>query len=233
MSEFERQALLMGAEAMGKLCRSRVAVFGVGGVGAACAEALARAGVGDITLIDDDTVSESNINRQLVALHSTVGLPKADCMAERIRDINPRAVVRPVRMFYGADTVASLPLDFDYVADCIDTVTSKTLLILTAHEQGVPIISALGTGNKLDPARLEIADLFDTAVCPLARVMRKKLKDAGLSSHRVVYSRETPRALSEQPVENGRHIPGSVSFVPPVAGFLMAGYIVRALAGDG
>ncbi len=229
MSEFERQTLLMGEEAMKKLQNSRIAVFGIGGVGAACAEALARAGVGDITLIDDDTVSESNINRQFLALHSTIGQWKADCMAARILDICPRTAVHPVRMFYNEETSPSLPLDFDYIADCIDTVSSKTLLILSAHAQNTPIISALGTGNKLDPTKLEVADIFDTSVCPLARVMRKQLKDAGLNRHRVVYSRETPRKLAVQPLENGRHIPGSVSFVPPVAGYIMASQIVLFL----
>lgn len=231
MSEFEREALILGANAMERLQNSHVAVFGIGGVGAACAEALARAGIGEITLVDHDAVSESNINRQLIALHSTVGQAKTDCMATRIRDICPRTVVHARNMRYSAESAPSLSLTFDYIADCIDTVSAKTLLITSAHMLGTPIISALGTGNKAHPELLEIADIFNTSVCPLARIMRKQLKKAGLESHRVVYSREMPLAPAEYPTENGRHIPGSLSFVPPVAGYLMAGVIVRALAG--
>ncbi len=231
MEELIRTQALLGEEAIQKLKNARVAVFGVGGVGGYCAEGLARAGIGHIDLFDADNISVSNINRQLIALQSTVGRGKAEVMAERIRDILPRTEVRVHAVFYDESTAGDFPFsDYDYVADCIDTVKSKMLIIRTAKEAGVPVICALGTGNKLHPEMLEVTDITKTEVCPLAKVMRKLCRDNGIHRLNVVYSRETPAHVCVGE-ENGRHPPASVSFVPPVAGMLMAGKIIRDLCG--
>ena len=232
MSEFSRSALLLGDERMALLQKARVAVFGVGGVGAACCEALARGGVGHLTLFDPDEVALSNINRQFVALHSTLGQNKAEVMRGRILDINPAAEVTVCPVFYSAENAGQYPLgSYDFVADCIDTVTSKLLLIQNAHQAGTPIISALGAGNKMDPARFRAADIYDTSVCPLAKVLRSKLRKMGIAHHLVVYSTEAPMTPREVLSENGRHPPGSLSFVPPVMGMIMAGEILKRLCG--
>ena len=218
---------------MARLAGARVAVFGVGGVGGHCVLALARAGVGAIDVFDDDVVSVTNINRQAVAMTSTLGRPKVDVIREKVLDINPQAQVRCHRMFYtpeNADTVALSA--YDYIVDAIDTVKAKTELIVRAHAAGVPIVSAMGAGNKLDPTRFELADIHETSVCPLCRTMRAQLKKRGVSQHRVVYSREEPlRAVAD--AAQGRHAPGSVSFVPPVAGLILAGEVIRNLANGG
>ena len=218
---------------MARLAGARVAVFGVGGVGGHCVLALARAGVGAIDVFDDDVVSVTNINRQAVAMTSTLGRPKVDVIREQVLDINPQAQVRCHRMFYtpeNADTVALSA--YDYIVDAIDTVKAKTELIVRAHAAGVPIVSAMGAGNKLDPTRFELADIYETSVCPLCRTMRAQLKKRGVSQHRVVYSREEPlRAVAD--AAQGRHAPGSVSFVPPVAGLILAGEVIRNLANGG
>lgn len=218
---------------MARLAGARVAVFGVGGVGGHCVLALARAGVGAIDVFDDDVVSVTNINRQAVAMTSTLGRPKVDVICEQVLDINPQAQVRCHRMFYtpeNADTVALSA--YDYIVDAIDTVKAKTELIVRAHAAGVPIVSAMGAGNKLDPTRFELADIYETSVCPLCRTMRAQLKKRGVSQHRVVYSREEPlRAVAD--AAQGRHAPGSVSFVPPVAGLILAGEVIRNLANGG
>lgn len=226
----ERTALLLGAEGVHRLNRAHVAVFGVGGVGGACAEALVRAGVGELTLFDPDAVSESNINRQLIALHSVVGSLKVEACRQRFLDINPDLILHLCPVFYGADNAQDYPLDaYDYIVDAIDTVSSKLLLIQLAHEKNTPIISSMGTGNKLDPSRLEIADIEKTSVCPLARVMRRELKKRGIHHLTVVYSKEEPlKAVADS--EFGRHAPGSISFVPPAAGYIMASRVVRDLA---
>ena len=230
MSEFSRSALLLGDEAIARLQKAHVAVFGVGGVGAACAEALARGGVGQITLVDDDEVSLSNINRQFVALHSTIGQKKAEVMKARILDINPNAIVHAQCEFFSADTAADFDFAaYDYIVDAIDTVSSKILLIETAHRLNIPIISALGAGNKMDPSRFQVADLYKTSVCPLARALRSQLKKRGIQKHRVVYSTEPPMVTKEVIVENGRHLPGSLSFVPPVMGMILAGEAIKEL----
>ena len=232
MIEFSRSALLLGDEAIHQLQKAHVAVFGVGGVGAACAEALARGGVGEITLVDDDEVSLSNINRQFVALHSTVGKKKAEVMRERILDINPGAIVHARCEFFSADTLSAFDFSaYDYIVDAIDTVSSKILLIETAHQMNVPIISALGAGNKMDPTRFQAADLYETSVCPLARALRSQLKKRGVTRHRVVYSTEPPMETKEVIVENGRHLPGSLSFVPPVMGMILAGEAIKGIIG--
>ena len=207
-------------------------VFGIGGVGSFAAEALARGGVGHITLVDGDTVSITNINRQLIALHSTVGKEKTAVMAERIADISPETEVETYPVVYGAENRDLLDFStYDYVIDAIDTVTSKLILIEEAKKAGVPVISCMGTGNKFHPERFEVTDISKTSVCPLAKVMRKELKVRGIKNEKVVYSKEEPQKPAESPETGKRQIPGSLSFVPPVAGLLLAGEVIRHIAG--
>jgi len=225
--------MLLGGKSLDILAASHVAVFGIGGVGSFAAEALARCGVGRITLADHDRVAITNLNRQLIALNSTIGRPKVQVMRERILDINPHAVVDARECFFTAENAG----DFDfsgltYIADAIDTVSSKLILISRAKSAGVPVISCMGAGNKLDPTRFEVADIYATSVCPLARVMRRELKALGVDSLKVVYSKEPPlhpEALDE--ASPRRQTPGSVAFVPPVAGLIMAGEIVKDICG--
>lgn len=227
-----RTAMLLGEEAASALVGKHVAVFGIGGVGSFCAEALARAGIGRLTLIDDDVVSPSNLNRQLVALHSTVGLNKTDVMAQRIADINPNCQITAISRRYtpeARDTFFSCR--YDYIADCIDSVSCKTDLIATALAGNVPIISAMGTGNKLDPTKFTITDLANTSGCPLARVMRRELKKLGIIHHTVLYSTEPAITPLFQPDDASR-VPGSVSWVPSCAGLMIAGHIIRTLITD-
>ena len=217
-----RTALLVGEAGVEKLHASRVAVFGLGGVGSWCCEALARAGVGRLTLVDKDVVEESNINRQLVALASTVGRYKTEVMAERIRDIRADCEVDARTLFSLPETAPLVPLEgYDLIADCIDNVTAKLHLICAARAAGVPVISAMGAGNKLDPSRFRVSDLSETRVDPLARVLRRELKKRGVERLPVVWS-------DEAPVFSGAEV-GSVSFVPSVMGLIMAGYIVKEL----
>lgn len=224
-----RTAMLLGENAIETLAGKHVAVFGVGGVGGFCAEALARAGVGALTLVDDDTVSVSNLNRQLVALQSTIGMPKTEVMAARIREINPDCRVTVLTKRYTEETrEAFFSLGFDYVADCIDSVACKTSLIETAIQRQIPIISAMGTGNKLDPTKFVITDLSKTSGCPLARVMRRELKRRGILHHTVLYSTEQAIKPLFQPDE-GKAVPGSVSWVPSCAGLMLAGHIIQQL----
>lgn len=234
MNQFVRSELLLGEEGMERLTLARVAVFGIGGVGSFAAEALARSGVGALDLFDNDQVSLSNLNRQLVALHSTIGREKVDVMAERIADINPHCIVRKHTLFYDKETAGQVDLTgYDYIIDAIDTVSSKLILIGRAVEAGRPIISAMGAGNKLDPTAFEVADISNTSMCPLARVMRKELRNRGIEHLKVVYSKEPPRVplySGEQKGTAGRPAPGSVAFAPSVAGLILAGEVVKALA---
>ena len=233
--QFCRIEMLLGETAMEKLQSSHVAVLGIGGVGSWCAEALARSGVGALTLVDQDEVSVSNINRQAEALHSTVGQPKAEAMARRIADISPACAVRPVYARYTPETREDFfSLGFDYIVDAIDLVSCKLDLIQTAHERGIPILSAMGTGNKLDGSQLRVADISETCGCPLARIIRKELRKRGIEHHKVVYSPELaakPGESRETPPPGRRSIPASVIWVPGAAGFMMAGEVVRDLAG--
>lgn len=235
--EFSRSELLLGREAMEKLSSSCVAVFGVGGVGSHCIEALARGGVGSLILVDNDTVSITNLNRQSIAYHSTVGQYKTAVMKERIRDINPDASVLTFETFVLPDCVDALfeaiPQPVDYIVDAIDTVTAKLSLAEYARSHSIPLIASMGTGNKLHPELFEITDLSKTSVCPLCKVMRRELKKRGITSLKVLYSKEEPRKpLTEsEEVSSKRAIPGSVSFVPPVAGLLIAGEVIRDLTG--
>ena len=224
--EHGRTALLFGA-AVERLYTCRVAVFGLGGVGGAAAEALARSGVGSMDLIDADTVSLSNINRQIIALHSTVGMYKTDVMASRIRDIDPDIQVRCHRLFYLPETCGDFDFSvYDYVVDAVDTVSAKLSIIERAKAAGVPVISSMGTGNKKDPSAFQVADISKTSVCPLARVMRVELRRRGISGVKVVYSKEPPFKSDQD--GDGR-VPGSCAFVPPAAGLLLAGEVVRDL----
>ena len=228
---FSRAELLLGEEALEKLRSARVALFGIGGVGSFAAEALARGGVGHITLVDGDTVSITNINRQLIALHSTVGKEKTAVMAERIADISPETEVETYPVVYGAENRDLLDFStYDYVIDAIDTVTSKLILIEEAKKAGVPVISCMGTGNKFHPERFEVTDISKTSVCPLAKVMRKELKVRGIKNVKVVYSKEEPQKPAASTETGKRQIPGSLSFVPPVAGLLLAGEVIRHIA---
>ncbi|MBO5060681.1 MAG: tRNA threonylcarbamoyladenosine dehydratase [Clostridia bacterium] len=230
MNRFIRSEILIGKEAVKKLKNAKVIVFGVGGVGSFVCEALARGGIGTIALVDNDTVAESNINRQLIALSSTIGKSKADVMAERIRDINPECNATPINCFYTRDREIDIS-EYDYIIDAIDTVTSKLTLIEEANRFSVPIISCMGTGNKLDPTKFEIADIYKTSVCPLARVMRRELKSRGIKRLKVLYSKEEPLKPDSDidEVSSKRQVPGSVSFVPPVAGMIIAGEVIKDL----
>lgn len=230
MDQHARSVPLLGEDGLAKLQRARVAVFGIGGVGGHLCEALARAGVGELHLFDKDTVSLSNINRQAVALHSTLGLAKVEVMKARIADINPACRVRVHEVFYLPENADAYDLSqYDYVADAIDTVSAKIELICRAKALNIPIISAMGAGNKLDPTAFRIADLAKTQGCPLARIMRRELGARGIRHLSVVYSEEKPRP-SKLPAEHGKATPASLSFVPPVMGLIMAGKIIQDLA---
>ncbi|MGN1306125.1 MAG: ThiF family adenylyltransferase [Faecousia sp.] len=229
---FIRQEMLFGAEAMQRLCQAHVIVFGIGGVGSYVAEGLARAGVGALTLVDSDTVGISNLNRQLCALHSTLGQYKSDVMAARIRDINPLCRVTSMPLLYREETKEAFFQErYDYIVDAIDLVSCKLSLIQTAIERGIPIVSAMGTGNKLDPMRFRITDISKTSGCHLARVMRRELRNRGILHHTVLYSEELPRTPAdlETPPPGRRSIPASVSWVPSCAGLMLAGYVVQQL----
>ena len=235
--EFERTELLLGREAMEKLSRSWVAVFGLGGVGGYVVEALARSGIGALDLIDSDRVSRSNINRQILATQSSVGQYKAEAAARRVRDINPDCRVRAEICFFLPETRERFDFrQYDYVVDAIDTVTGKLSLIEAARAAGTPIICAMGAGNKTDPGSFLVADLYETSVCPLARVMRRECRRRGIDRLKVVYSREEPlrppAAVPDGDGQDGRRdIPGSTAFVPPVVGMMLAGEVVKDLIG--
>ena len=236
MDTFARTALLLGNEAMEKLKHAHVAVFGLGGVGGYVVEALARSGVGALTLVDHDTISATNINRQLLATHETVGQQKALVAAERVRSIHPEMKVDARCCFYGPDTAAEFDFSqYDYVVDAIDTVTGKLALVTAAQAAGTPILSCMGTGNKLDPTRFQIADITKTSVCPLARIMRKECAKRGIKHLKVLFSTEDPipsdpSVLNDEELPEGRRaLPGSVAFVPSVAGLIIAGEVIKDL----
>lgn len=234
--EYTRTELLIGREGMERLRNASVLVFGVGGVGSHCIEALARSGVGHLTIVDNDVVSVTNINRQSIALHSTVGRYKTEAMKEKIRDIDPEITVNTYETFILSDNVAQVMTGYeDYIIDAVDTVTAKLSIVQTALEKGIPVISSMGTGNKLHPEMFEIDDISRTSVCPLCRVMRRELKARGIFHLKVLYSREKPVDISGRSSEEvtgaRRAVPGSISFVPPAAGLLIAGEVIRELAG--
>ena len=234
MDQLSRTRLLLGSDAIEKLKNARVAVFGLGGVGGYVVEALARSGIGALDLIDHDTISTTNLNRQILATHSTIGKDKADAAAERVTDIDPSIGVTVHKTFYGPDTAADFDFtQYDYVVDAIDTVTGKLALIAQAKEANTPILSCMGTGNKLDPSRFQITDISKTSVCPLARVMRKECAKRGYKNIKVLFSTEDPlpsaNEYSEELPEGRRSLPGSVAFVPSVAGLLIAAEVIRDL----
>lgn len=251
LNQFSRTELLLGQEGMEKLYRARVAVFGIGGVGGYTVEALARSGVGTLDLIDDDKVCLTNLNRQIFATRKTVGQYKVDVAQQRILEINPKAVVHTYKTFYAPQTAELFDFSqYDYVVDAIDTVTGKLELVEQAEKAGVPIISSMGAGNKMDPTAFEVADIYETSVCPLARVMRKELKKRGIEKLKVVYSKEPPMTPIDDmaiscrtncicPPETARkctqrrQVPGSNAFVPPVVGLIIAGEVVKDLTGVG
>lgn len=246
-NQFSRTELLIGAENIERLHQARVAVFGIGGVGGYVVEALARSGIGTLDLIDDDKVCLTNLNRQIYALHSTVGKYKVDVAKERVLDINPKAQVNIYRTFYLPETADQFDFsDYDYVVDAIDTVTGKLMLAEQAAAAGTPIISSMGAGNKMDPTAFQVADISETSVCPLAKVMRRELKKRGISHLKVVYSQEKPMPPIEDPLDNcknncicppgsehkclkRRQVPGSNAFVPSVVGLIAAGEVIRDL----
>ncbi len=247
LNQFSRTELLLGKEAMDKLSRARVAVFGIGGVGGNACEALVRSGVGAFDLIDDDQVCLTNINRQIIATRKTVGQDKVEVMKERILSINPKADVRTYKTFFLPENADSFPFEeYDYVIDAVDTVTAKLELVMRATEKGVPIISSMGAGNKLDGSQFKVADIYKTKVCPLAKVMRRELKKRGVKKLKVVYSEEQPMrpiedmAIScrancicppgaERKCTERRDIPGSVAFVPPIVGLIIGGEVIKDL----
>lgn len=250
LHEFSRTELLIGTEGLAKLAQSKVAIFGIGGVGTFVVEGLVRSGVGKFVLIDDDCICLTNINRQLHATRKTIGKPKVEVMRERILEINPKAEVTVFQEFYLPETADKmLADDYDYIVDAIDTVTGKLDLIVKAKAKNIPIISSMGAGNKLDPTRFEVADIFSTSVCPLAKVMRQELRKRGIPSLKVVYSKEQP--LTPVETENSscsvgcicpqgstrtcttrRQIPGSIAFVPSVVGLIIAGEVVKDIVFD-
>ena len=236
INEFSRMELLIGKDCVESLKEKTVLVFGVGGVGSHCIEALARSGIGHLILVDNDTVSLTNINRQSIAYHSTIGQYKTREMKERIQDICPKTEVTVHETFVLEENAAEL-LDgnIDYIVDAIDTVTAKLAIAQIADQRGIPMISSMGTGNKLHPELFEITDITKTSVCPLCKVMRKELKNRGVAHLKVLYSKEKPvdvsKNITEEEKGNKRSLPGSISFVPPVAGLIIAGEVIRDLAG--
>ena len=234
MEQFSRTALLIGKSGLEKLKNSKVLVFGVGGVGGYVVEGLARSGVGQIDVVDNDNVSLSNLNRQIIATLDTVGKPKVEVVKERVSKINPNAIVNAFKCFYTPQNADDFDLSaYDYIVDAIDTVTSKIELCVRAQKCGTPIISSMGAGNKLDPTAFEVTDLYKTSVCPLAKVMRRELKARGVNKLKVVYSKEEPIKITDtQGIEipdDKRQIPGSVAFVPSVVGLIIAGEVIKDL----
>ncbi len=233
--QFIRTQLLLGPEAIKRLSQCRVAVFGIGGVGGYAVEALVRSGIGALDLIDHDTVDISNLNRQIIATHRTLGRYKVDVAAERAKDINPDCTVRTYKTFYLPETENEFDFtEYDYIVDAIDTVTGKLAIIVNAKKAGVPVISSMGTGNKLDASALKVADIYETSICPLARVMRRECRNRGIDSLKVVYSEEPPLEPAEKMISeaSSKVIPGSTAFVPSVAGLIIAGEVIKDLTAE-
>lgn len=227
LDQFSRTELIIGKESIEKLRNAKVAIFGLGGVGSFALEGLARAGIGNFILVDNDYVELTNLNRQILATHKTIGQTKVEAAKQRILDINPSAKVEIYKEFFTPETKGIIDNSISYIVDCIDTVTAKIELVVRAEKLNVPIISCMGTGNKLDPTRFEVADIYKTSVCPLAKVMRKELKNRGIKKLKVIYSKEEPVKLKEI---DGKRVPGSISFVPSVAGLIIAGEVIKAIS---
>ena len=229
LNQFSRTELVIGKEGVEKLNNAKVAIFGLGGVGSFVLEGLVRAGIGNFVLIDDDKICLTNLNRQILATRKTVGQAKVEVAKQRILDINPNANVEIHQEFFMPETEGILDNSIDYIVDCIDTVTAKIELVMRAEKLNIPIISCMGTGNKLDPTRFEVTDIYKTSICPLAKVMRKELRKRGIKKLKVVYSKEEPVKLIET---EEKKVPGSISFVPSVAGLIIAGEVVKAILND-
>lgn len=226
LEQFSRTELLIGKEGLNKLKNAKIAIFGIGGVGSYVVEGLARAGVESFILVDNDDVALSNLNRQIIATQKTIGKPKVEVAKERILEINPNAKVEIYKEFFMPDTEGIIDDSVSYIVDAIDTVTAKIELVLRANNLSIPIISSMGTGNKLDPTRFEVTDIYKTSVCPLAKVMRKELKSRGIKKLKVVYSKEEPIKIKKDETKQ-KQVPGSISFVPSVAGLIIAGEVVK------
>ena len=229
LNQFSRTELVIGKEGVEKLNNAKVAIFGLGGVGSFVLEGLVRAGIGNFVLIDDDKICLTNLNRQILATRKTVGQAKVEVAKQRILDINPNANVEIHQEFFMPETEGILDNSIDYIVDCIDTVTAKIELVMRAEILNIPIISCMGTGNKLDPTRFEVTDIYKTSICPLAKVMRKELRNRGIKKLKVLYSKEEPVKLNET---EKKKVPGSISFVPSVAGLIIAGEVVKAILND-
>ena len=226
-NQFSRTELLIGKDGVDKLRKAKVAIFGIGGVGSYVLEALVRAGIENYMIVDDDVVSISNLNRQIIATRSTIGKDKVEVAKERILDINPNANVETKKMFFTSDSPEILDNSIDYIVDCVDTVTAKIELVTRANNLNIPIISSMGTGNKLDPTRFEVADISKTSVCPLAKVIRKELRNRGINKLKVVYSKELPIKVEAKDDTTKKRVPGSISFVPSVAGLIIASEVIK------
>ena len=225
LNQFSRTELLIGKQGVEKLQKAKVAVFGIGGVGSFTVEGLARAGIGKFILVDNDTVALTNLNRQIIATHKTIDMPKVEVAKQRILEINPNAKVEIYQELFMPETQGIIDDSIDYIVDCVDTVAAKVELVMRANKLNIPIISCMGTGNKLDPTRFEVTDIFKTSVCPLAKVMRKELKTRGIKKLKVVYSKEEPIKPAECTEEKVKA--GSISFVPSVAGLIVSGEVVK------
>lgn len=226
-NQFSRTELLIGKNGIDKLQNAKVAIFGIGGVGSYVMEGLARAGVGSFILVDKDEVDESNINRQIIATHKTIGMPKVEIAQKRILDINPNANIDIRKIFFTPESEDFFDEAIDYVIDCVDTVTAKIEIIIRAKKHNISVISCMGTGNKLNPTRFEVTDIYNTSICPLAKVMRKELKQRGIKDLKVVFSKEEPIKTKKFDEETKKQIPGSISFVPSVAGLIIAGEVIK------
>lgn len=226
-NQFSRTEMLIGKEGINKLQKSKVAIFGIGGVGSYVVEALARVGVGNFILVDSDIITKTNINRQIIATTKTIGKLKVDVAKERILEINPNATVKTYAEFFKQDSSIFLDNSINYIIDAIDTLSSKIELITKAKELNISIISSMGTGNKLDPTKFEITDIYKTSVCPLAKVMRKELKKRKIDKLKVIYSKEEPIKIQKNDIETKKSIPGSISYVPSVAGLIIASEVVK------
>ena len=229
-NQFSRTEMLIGKENIEKLHSKKVAIFGIGGVGSFVLEALVRAGVENFVLVDKDEVDITNLNRQIIATHSTIGKPKVEVAKQRVLDINPNAKVTIYKEFFMPETEGILDSSIDYIVDCIDTVTAKIELVVRANKMNIPIISSMGTGNKIDPTKFEVCDIYKTSICPLAKVMRKELKTRGIKQLKVVYSKEQPIKRENLNKDNTiKQVPASISFVPSVAGLIIAGEVIKDL----